>query len=515
MRLPQAYKSFIYSRNVNEGLRITAGIALPAFIMSYFGLLASGVVMSVGALCVAASDNPGPAHHRSNGMLVCNVLIFFTAIAVSLAYHSAIILGILLFCLCFIFSMLSVYGSRESSIGLAALLVMVLNLQHPKQGWEIIINALYILAGGTWFMFFSLLLYRLRPYKLIQQSLGDYILSTANYLRERSIFYSKEVKYDDAYHELLLKQTNVQEKQNMVSELLFKTRIIVEESTPKGRILVMIYLETADIFERAMTSYQYNLLHEYFDTTDILEHCKTMLLKLSDELDEIGIAVKSGTPSSANNDITKQVKKLRQYYDTLRLSFMKPDNLEGFVSMGRIIESLQNLSEKINILHHYTSSNVRLKKRSTQPISYDKFIDHKAIEPRLFFDNLNFNSNIFRHSLRVSVAVITGYIISLLFNTGHSYWILLTIIVILKPAYSLTKKRNKDRMTGTICGVLIGVAIIFFIKNYFALLVLMIILMAGSYIFLRTNYFINVLLMTPYLLIFFHLLYPADFKRPS
>ncbi|MEP6594971.1 MAG: FUSC family protein [Ginsengibacter sp.] len=105
-----------------------------------------------------------------------------------------------------------------------------------------------------------------------------------------------------------------------------------------------------------------------------------------------------------------------------------------------------------------------------------------------------------------------GYLISLTLHTGHSYWILLTIIVILKPAYSLTKQRNKDRLIGTLCGIFIGVIVLFFIKNNIALLILMIVFMTCCYIFLRTNYFISVMFMTPYLLLFFHLLYPADFE---
>lgn len=513
MKYLRAYNNFINSRNVTDGLRNTAGIALPALAMSYFNLLPFGIVMSVGALCVAATDSPGPYVHRKNAMAVCNVLIFFTAIIVALAFNSVFVLGVILFVLCFIFSMLGIYGARESSIGLAALLVMVLNLQHPKQGWSIILNALYILAGGTWFMIFSLLLHRLRPYKVIQQSMGDYIQSTADYLRIRANFYNNDADYDHIYHDLLINQTQVQDIQNSVSDELFKTRTIVEESTAKGRMLVMIYLDVTDIFERAATSFQrYDLLHKYFDTTEVLNRCKALLLQLADELDEIGIAVKRGSSSHANDTINTDITNIKNYYNNLRLNFMNPANLEGFVSMGRIVEGLLDLSDRINTLHYYTTNNPDLKKRSVQKISYDKLIDHKAIDPQDFFDNLNFKSNIFRHSLRVSVAVLVGYIISLLLNTGHSYWILLTIIVILKPAYSLTKKRNKDRLIGTVCGVLTGVLILFLIKNNMALLILMLVLMAGCYIFLRTNYFISVLLMTPYLLIFFHLLYPADFK---
>ncbi len=105
-----------------------------------------------------------------------------------------------------------------------------------------------------------------------------------------------------------------------------------------------------------------------------------------------------------------------------------------------------------------------------------------------------------------------GYIISLFINIGHSYWILLTIVVILKPAYSLTKKRNTDRLVGTFLGLLTGALIIYFIKNDTVLLVVMIFFMTGSYAFLRTNYFASVFLMTPYLVIFFHLLYPNDLR---
>jgi uncharacterized membrane protein (TIGR01666 family) len=492
---------------------MTAGILLPAFIMSYFDLLATGIVMSVGALCVAATDNPGPAGHRISGMLICNALIFITAIIVEWAVHSPVILSITLFVFCFIFSMLGVYGARATSIGIAALLVMVLNLQHPRQGLEIIVNASYILAGGLWYMLFSVLLHRLRPYKIIQQILGDCIQSTAEYLRTRANFYNKDVEYQATYNQLLIQQARVQQMENMLSELLFKTRTIVQESTHKGRILVMMYLEVADLFERVMTSYQqYNVLHNYFDSTDILEDCKKILLLLADELDEIGTAVKSGTQSHEIIGVLDEIKKARAHYQQLRLNFMTPDNLEGFVSLGRIFEAIQDLSERINILRHYTTYDPKLKKKSSEKISYEKLIEREPIEPDVFFDNLNFNSNIFRHSLRVSFAVIFGYLISLMLHTGHSYWILLTIIVILKPAYSLTKQRNKDRLIGTALGILIGVTLLFFIKNDTALLVLMIVFMTGCYIFLRTNYFISVMLMTPYLLLFFHLLYPADFK---
>jgi uncharacterized membrane protein YccC len=145
-------------------------------------------------------------------------------------------------------------------------------------------------------------------------------------------------------------------------------------------------------------------------------------------------------------------------------------------------------------------------------LDYEQFITHQDIDKKLIFENLSLRSHIFRHSLRVSIATIAGYIISGFLPFGHGYWILLTIIVILKPAYSLTKKRNWERLLGTLAGALAGLLILYLIHDRNVLFVLMILFMIGTYVFIRTNYLVSVTVMTPYVLLLFHLLFPVGFK---
>lgn len=492
---------------------MTAGILLPAFIMSYVGMLPIGLVLSVGALCVSGCDSAGPIHHRRIGMLICNVCIFLVSLVVGLATRSPVTLGIILFIFCFFFSMLGVYGARATSIGLASLLVMVLNINHPRIGWDIMWNSLYLLGGGIWYTLFSLALYSVRPYKLAQQALGDCIQSIADYFRTRASFYEKNADYDDIYKSLLQQQIIVQEKLSLLSEMLFKTRGIVKESTSIGRILIMIYLDAADLLERVMTSYQdYATLHRFFDETPVLEKFHSLALGLARELDEIGIALKSGKPSEKNAELWKYLSSTREHYDDLRKTYLKSSNIEGFISLRGILENMQDIADRLQTLHRYTTYDRKLAKGPAHRIDYKEFVTHQDITPGIFIDNISFQSNVFRHSLRVSIAVIAGYAISMIFQIGHSYWILLTIIVILKPAYSLTKKRNADRLIGTLLGALVGVLILYFIHDNRALLVIMIGLMTATYIFIRKHYFTAVLFMTPYIILFFHLLYPDSFK---
>ncbi len=508
-----SFKSFVNSHYLSDGIKMTVGILLPAFIMGYFDLLPIGLVISIGALCVSGTDNLGPVQHRRIGMTVCNLAIFLSSILVGLTMYSPVLLGVVLFVCCFFFSMLGIYGARATSIGLAALLVMVLKLNHVAQGWDILWSSLYLLAGGTWYMIFSLTLNSVRPYKLAQQALGEYIEQIAEYFMVRASFYEKQINYESIYKNLLHQQIIVQDKQNVLSELLFKTRDIVKESTSRGRVLIMIYLDMADLFESVMTSYQdYNTLHGYFDRTPVLGKFQRLALELANELNQIGLAVKSGTVSDDNPTLWNHIKEAKDEFDDLRKTYLKPDNIEGFISLRGILENIQDIAQRLQTLHHYTTYDRKLLKLPGHKLDYNKFISHQDITPGIFIDNISFQSNIFRHSLRVSVAVLIGYLISLFFKLGHSYWILLTIIVILKPAYSLTKRRNTDRLIGTVCGVLIGVLILYLVKNNTALLSIMILLMAGTYTFIRKHYFVAVLMMTPYIVIFFHLLYPINFS---
>jgi uncharacterized membrane protein (TIGR01666 family) len=507
------YKSIINSHYLSQGIRITIGVVLPAIVLSYFNNLAIGIIVSLGAMSVSITDNPGPIHHRRNGMIACNLAIFVVALLTGMASGFPFMLGVLIFTCCFIFSMIGVYGSRATSIGLSALLVMVLNIDKPAQGNDVILNALYVFAGGTWYIILSLLLYSLRPYKLTQQALGECVQSTADYLRIKASFYNKEVDYDKSYQRLLEQQADLHQKQDLIRELLFKSRNLVKESTHTSRILVMIFLDIVDLFEMIMTSHQdYRALHHFFYNSNILQQYQQVMLSMANELDEIGIAVKSGKPSAERPSMNAQIKQLKENFHVFRDEHRSAENVEGFISLRHILESIEDIADRMHTLHSYTSYDRKLSKNFKSQVDYEQFITHQDIDPGLLKENLSLKSNIFRHSLRVSIATLLGYCISKFLPFGHSYWVLLTIIVILKPAYSLTKKRNYERLFGTIAGALIGILVLYFFKDKTILLAFLIFFMLCTYSLIRIRYLLSVLFMTPYILLLFHLLNPAGFQ---
>jgi uncharacterized membrane protein YccC len=79
-------------------------------------------------------------------------------------------------------------------------------------------------------------------------------------------------------------------------------------------------------------------------------------------------------------------------------------------------------------------------------------------------ENLSFSSTVFRHSLRLTITILIGFIIGKALPFQNAYWIVLTI-VIMRQGYGLTKQRTFHRIFGTILGAFIAFGILFLVHD--------------------------------------------------
>lgn len=500
-------KNFVWSHYFGDGLRITFGVVFPSLILFQFNLLQVGITISLGALCASISDTPGPITHRRNAMLVTTLVVSVVSFIVGFANASIYLLGFVIVVFSFIFSMLYVYGNRSSMIGTAALLVLSLGIGDVRSFTEIVFYSFYILIGGLWYSALSLSLYKIMPYRLAQQTLGDCVVEVANFMRIKSGFYKAGMDYDENYKKLLLCQASVNEKQNAVREVLFKSREIVRESTQEGRFLVIVFVDTMDLFEQVLsTFYSYQNLHKQFDDVGILKHFEEVLLQVSDQLEEVGLALKVDGKPNVSLRLPREIRDLKQEIDELELSVSSGTFTESGIQALKSIEvNVENIYLRIKKINSYFKDK-KAKKLIKSKTQSAYFISHEEFSFELFRENLVLKSGVFRHAIRVSSAMLLGLVIAQSFNFLHSNWILLTIMVIMKPAFSLTKERNYHRLIGTIVGAVIGMVILAWVENGYALFAILLFCMLGTYSFQRKNYVISVLFMTPFILILYDFL---------
>jgi uncharacterized membrane protein (TIGR01666 family) len=498
-------KSFFYSQYFSDGLRISIGILLPSLILTQFNLFDTGLTLSLGALCICTIDTPGPAVQKRNAMTVGNICLFLVAAITGFARLNVFTLGLEITLFSFLFSMFTVYGNRAASVGTCALLVMIFMMDKALKPADVVGFSAIILAGGIWYMLFSLVFFGLRPYRAAQQTLGENVADIAAFLRIKAAFYLPDTDIEENYRKLVSQQIKVSQHQDAVREMLFKSRIMVRESTTTGRILILTFVDLVDMFEQIMaTHFDYGHIREKFKATGIMNEIAAIIYEMADEVDNIAYMVLSNTRNKHKADFITQLEQLRLRIDEIGAN----DQSTSTLALKKILINLRDLNERIKSLYnYYNSKSSRDLMGNANNEEYSKFVTHQDYAPHIFFDNFSFSSAAFKHALRVSLVCLVGFITAKNFALGHhSYWVLLTIIVILKPGFSLSKQRNYQRLTGTVAGGVIGILILKFIPNRDAEFIFLVVLMLGTYSFSRLNYVVSVIFMTPYVLILFKFL---------
>lgn len=458
---------FLLSTYFADGLRITFGVLLPSLILAQFGMLKYGMTLSLGALCASVVDTPGPIVHRRNAMLVTTILITLLSVIIGLTNKNQYFIAFLLVICSFLFSMFFLYGTRAALVGTASLLIMVLSIDDVRPWKDVLIYSALVFSGSLWYAVLSYFFYRLRPYRLVQQTLSDSIHEVSEFLRSKAKFYHENTDYDDNYAELLQLQVAVHEKQDAVREVLFKTREIVRESTPEGRFLLLVFVDMVDLYEQVMsTYYNYKQLHDQFDKAGILSRYEQIIKRIAWELDEIAFALKTGGTPRPPAVLTDDVKRLKE-----EITALEKDNNDGkyntlgLIALKNIEVNIENIAARVKTINGYFNKKERKNLKNTGAVDTDRFITRQKFDAKLFFDNLTLSSSTFRHAMRVSIAMLIGYLVARVLDSSHSYWILLTVLVISKPAFSLTKQRNYERLIGTVVGALIGMGILVYIHD--------------------------------------------------
>jgi uncharacterized membrane protein (TIGR01666 family) len=497
-------KSFFFSQYFSDGLRMSLGILIPALVLLQFNLFDLGIALSLGALCICVIDNPGPVLHKRNAMAIGNLCLFIVAVTTGFARLNPYTLGLEVTAFSFLFSMFIVYGNRAASVGTASLLIMIFMIDKDMKPDEVLGYSATILAGGVWYMLFSLVFFGIRPYRAAQQALGENIDDIVKFLRIKADFYLPETDIDANYHKLVSQQIQVSHHQDAVRELLFKSRVMVRESTNASRILVLTFVDLVDMFEHIMaTHYDYQSIRDKFKDTGILTEIAHLVHKMANELENIGYAILSNSRYNHLVNFNPALEQLK-----LKIDAIGNEQETSNLVLKKILINLRDLNQEIeNIFNYYNSSSSKILIENTRDVEYSKFVTHQDFEPQIFFDNFSLDSTAFKHAIRVSLVCLVGFIAAKALSLGHhSYWVLLTIIVILKPGFSLSKQRNYQRLVGTIGGGVIGVLILVFIPNNNVQFTLMLIFMLGTYSFSRLNYVVSVIFMTPYVLILFKFL---------
>src|SRR5690606_22080826 len=104
---------------------------------------------------------------------------------------------------------------------------------------------------------------------------------------------------------------------------------------------------------------------------------------------------------------------------------------------------------------------------------------------------------------------VTGQFMGAQFATAHSYWVLLTIIIIMKPGFALTRQRNGWRLTGTLIGCLLALLLFHFTQRPAALFTVLLVACIMGNSLVQLNYMASAIFNTLFVVMVFHFVAPG------
>lgn len=504
-------QKFTTSQYWSTGVRITAGVMIPTLVMVKMGWLTEGLPFLWGSLFVSVTDMPGPIHHRRNGMLaaiVLNSLLVFITILIR-DYPVLLLIEITTFS--FFLSLLGVYGARAGAVGALSLVIMLLHFFSRDKQTHLFLEPALVACGGLWYTALSLLLYRLRPYRLAEQAIGEYIIGISGYVRARASLYKEAAELEDAFGRIMQEQVEVQTAGEQTRELLFKTRQFVTDASPKSRSMMMIYLDSMDLFESSLLSYQnYELLHRNLKNTGLLNRFYRAILLLAAEIEHVGFRIQSGVPVKKNVDMGVFLEGLEDNIDEMDGRVSDPAVKESLTALKGTLSNIRTMANRMQRIVLYTRFESKALAEGSGLLQASKTASGQPLRWQTLKENFSLQSNHFRYSLRLTLAMLAGFGVASVFSLAHTYWVLLTILTILRPVYALTRKRNIERLTGTFLGGFLAIGLLAFVSQTPILLGVMIISMLLAYSFLRVNYFSFVFFLTLFIILTFHFLNPME-----
>lgn len=524
--IPQLQR-FFHSHYFFGGLRQAIGVLLPALLVgALWQAYEIGMIAAIGAACVAVIDQPGsPRRYSVNTMLGAVLLGTLTVAITGLVSSYPVALWLTIPLLGFAFSMLTVYGPQGGLMAFACLLIMTLTMRTPLGGQQLLLHIVYSLAGGLFYFAYSTMVRKIFWLREEQQALSAALFATADYVQSRSHFYDVHFDLDTSYRQLIRAQAEMIEKQQAARNSVLREQPKGNRRSDHQRMkLLNLFIDMVALLDTLVATHtDYATLRRELSDSDVLVFARDTLIKLSNNLQQIALCTARNQAALSRHSAKAELRAIEYELEQYRQSGFAAAHPEAYALLVQVLRRLRNGSRIVERMakHTQASADTELVDQRLNK-ALDRFISRSELRFGMISSNLRLDSPHFRYALRVAFAIFLTLAIVQLLNAGlaghplgetaelHGYWVILTVIVIMKPGFALTRQRNGLRLAGTIIGCLLTLLLFALTNNSEILLAALVVCAILGYSLVQVSFMGTAIFKTIMVLLAFHLIAPAS-----
>lgn len=503
-------RHFLYNSHVLYYIRIFIALTGTTLVPWLLGEEPKMTIpLTLGVVAAALTDLDDRLVGRLRNLVITLVSFFAASTSITLLfpYPWLFMVGLAVSTCSFI--LLGALGQRYATIAFGALLIAIYTMLGTSIFPLWYQQPLLLLTGAIWYNLLTLTGHLLFPIRPLQENLARCYQQLSAYLYAKTSLFDpdseaeeyKQSMFDVAMANSALVTTLNQAKISLLS------RLKGDRGQRGTRHTLHYYFVAQDIHERASSSHvQYQKLRETFRHSDILFRCQRLLSMQARACEQVSQSIILRKPYQHNSRFENAFNYLESSLERLKNQQGADTQIMAFYNLLRNLRAIDAQlsglnSEQSPLLQNASQSG---KQEDTQ-LSNEALTGWRDVWFRIS-SNLTPKSALFRHAIRMSALLCTGYAIIQLFDLQRGYWILLTSLFVCQPNYSATRRRLALRVTGTLAGILIGLPILYFVPSIEGQLVLIIISGVLFFAFRNIQYAHATLFITLLVLLSFNLL---------
>jgi len=440
-------------------LRVLIAMAGSMGLSWYLGQPTLIIPLFLGIIASALAETDDSWLGRLNALLVTLLCFSIAAVAVELLfpYPWLFVAGLALST--FALVMLGALGERYGAIAQATLILAIYSMIAADQRdgalqhlWR---DPMLLVAGAAWYGLLSVGWNALFAHQPVQQSLARLYRELGLYFRYKAALFEPVRQLDVEQRRLELAQQNgrVVSALNAAKETLLN-RLGNGRGGGKINHYLKLYFLAQDLHERVSSShYPYQALAEAFFHSDVLFRCQRLLRLQASACVDLGEAIQmrqvfrySEANGQALEDLQASLEHLRE---------------QNNPAWRGLLRSLRALSGNLSTLQRQLAS-------ASDPGTLEgeqdsSLLDRQPQSLREAFNRIRLQltptSLLFRHALRMTIALVCGYAVLHAIHPEQGYWVLLTTVFVCQPNYGATRIKLVQRISGTLLGLIAGWAL--------------------------------------------------------
>jgi uncharacterized membrane protein YccC len=346
-----------------------------------------------------------------------------------------------------------------------ALFVMMLSSEEPATPLQALRQGALFFAGGAGYMTYAMVVVWMLQRRLKQQVLAEALYELAAYTSIKAGCYDVANPLPAQMEKLVRRQSVLAERQQASRDLILRGRPAADEA-----ILAQVHYAMFDLYELVLSTHtDYAMLRQHFAGGaaggaaggQVLPLLGDLIGKAARDIESVAYAMTRNRPSRSVIDYEDELRALG---DVLRR--LPPDEDGAFDAKAVLRAASNNIRETIAMIARLHAASQAPHGALPMPLDADltPFLTQQRYSIGILLSNLRWSSPTFRYALRVAMAISVGLVSAeWLPYQSHGYWTALTIAVVLKPSFSMTRQRRADRLVGTLIGCLLTAVILHFV----------------------------------------------------